>query len=41
MILPFTAQVTIPEEYRQKYDFKEPIDAIESSVRLWATNLAL
>jgi hypothetical protein len=41
LILPFTAHVTIPEGYRQKYDFKEPIDAIEASVRLWATNLAL
>jgi hypothetical protein len=41
LMLPITAHVTIPEEYRQKYDFKEPIDAVESSVRLWATNLAL
>jgi hypothetical protein len=41
VILPFTVHVTIPDEYRQKYDFKETIDAVESSVRLWATNLAL
>jgi hypothetical protein len=41
LMLPFTAHVTIPEEYRQKYYFKEPIDVVESSIRLWATNLAL
>jgi hypothetical protein len=41
LMLPFTAHVTIPDEYRQRYDFKENIDAVESSVMLWATNLAL
>jgi hypothetical protein len=37
----FKLHVTIPDEYRQRYDFKEPFDAVESSIRLWATNLAL
>jgi hypothetical protein len=41
LILPFTAHVTISDEYRQRYDFKETIDATEASIRLWATNLAL
>jgi hypothetical protein len=39
--LPFTAHVNIPNEYRQRYNFKEENEHVESSIRLWATNLAL
>jgi len=41
LILPFTAHVKIPNDYRREYDFKESIDSVEADIRLWATKLAL
>ena len=41
LILPFTAHVKIPNEYRKEYDFKESVDSVEADIRLWATKLTL
>jgi len=41
LILPFTAHVKLPEEYRRRYDFQAHINEVEKSTRLWAVRLAL
>jgi len=41
LVLPFTAHVKIPNDYRREYDFKASIDSVEADIRLWATKLAL
>jgi len=41
LILPFTAHVKLPEEYRRRYGFQAHIDEVEKSIRLWAVRLAL
>lgn len=41
LILPFTAHVKLPEDYRWRYSFQVHVDEVESSIRLWAVKLAL
>ncbi len=41
LILPFTAHVKLPEEYRRRYGFHMHIDEVEKSIRRWAVRLAL
>ena len=39
LILPFTAHVKLPEEYRLRYGFQVHIDEIVKSIRRWAVRL--
>ena len=41
LILPFTAHVKLPEEYRRRYGFHIHIDEVEKSIRPWAARLVL
>lgn len=41
LILPFTAHVKLPEEYRRRYGFQVHIDEVEKGIRQWAVRLAL
>jgi len=34
LLLPFTAHVKLPEEYRRRYGFQVHIDEVEKSIRL-------
>ena len=41
LILPFTAHVKLPEEYRRRYGFQVHIDEVKKNIRRWAVRLAL